>query len=240
MREAMEGKKLVEQYVQTLTHEIKSPLAAITGAAELLEEEMPLDKRRRFLLNIRRESARIRDVIDHLLLLSSIESRRELEDVVSLDLEILVREAIESLSGAITRKSLVVTTSIASPATIRGELFLIRQSLINLLANAVDFTPDKGSINVAVARSPSGIEITIDDSGSGIPHWAVPRVFERFYSLARPDTGRKGTGLGLSFVREAAALHGGQVSLANRAEGGARAQLVLPRDPPARQLVDVR
>jgi two-component system sensor histidine kinase CreC len=70
--------------------------------------------------------------------------------------------------------------------------------------------------------------VTVDDSGPGIPDFALPRLFERFYSLPRPDTGRKSTGLGLSIVREVALLHGGEVRVANRPEGGARAELRLP------------
>jgi two-component system sensor histidine kinase CreC len=71
-------------------------------------------------------------------------------------------------------------------------------------------------------------EIVIADSGPGIPAYALEKVFERFYSLPRPDTGRKSSGLGLPFVREVAALHGGEVSLENRPKGGVQATLLLP------------
>ena len=73
--------------------------------------------------------------------------------------------------------------------------------------------------------------ISIDDSGPGVPDFATERIFERFYSLPRPDSGRKSTGLGLSFVREIALLHGGEATVANRPEGGARAILLLPLLP---------
>jgi len=81
---------------------------------------------------------------------------------------------------------------------------------------------------VRVARDGAHAELTVEDDGPGLPDYAVAQVFERFYSLPRPDTGRKSTGLGLSFVREIALLHDGEARVENRAEGGARATLRLP------------
>ena len=86
MRVALEGKQYVENYVQTLTHEMKSPLAAIQGAAELLGEEMPAERRSRFLANIESETGRLQQLIEKLLLLTSIENRRELQKAEEISL----------------------------------------------------------------------------------------------------------------------------------------------------------
>lgn len=94
--------------------------------------------------------------------------------------------------------------------------------------NAVEHTPPGGSVRVTL-RADDRAMVTVDDTGPGVPAYAVERVFERFYSLPRPDTGRKSSGLGLSIVREIARLHGGEVTLENRAGGGARATLVFPK-----------
>jgi two-component system sensor histidine kinase CreC len=87
-------------------------------------------------------------------------------------------------------------------------------------------------VAVTLRATPGLLEIAVEDSGPGVPDYALARVFERFYSLPRPDTGRKSSGLGLSIVREIARLHGGEAELANRPGGGARATLTVPRATP--------
>jgi two-component system sensor histidine kinase CreC len=234
MREALEGRHYVEHYVQSLTHEIKSPLSAIRGAAELLEEEMPAERRAKFVANIRTETERVQHVIDRLLQLSSLESRRELRDVEEVELSALAAEAIESLRPAAEARGVKLVSRGGGEVSVRGERFLIRGALVNMLQNALEFSPEGGEVAVE-ARSRAegrGAEIGVTDAGPGIPDYAIERVFERFYSLPRPDTGKKSSGLGLSFAREAASLHGGEVRLENLPERGAQATLVLPETPP--------
>lgn len=103
----------------------------------------------------------------------------------------------------------------------------MRQAVGNLLDNAIDFSPQGGEIGATVTASGDTVRIAITDAGPGIPHYAAERLFERFYSLPRPDGG-KSTGLGLPFVREVAALHGGAVTVGNGEHGGCRAELTLP------------
>jgi two-component system sensor histidine kinase CreC len=233
MREALEGRRYVEHYVQSLTHEIKSPLSAIRGAAELLEEEMPAERRGKFVGNIRAETERIQHVVDRLLELSSLESRRELRDVEELELGALAAEVVESLRPAAESRRVELSVRGAEELRVAGERFLVRAALTNLVQNAVEFSPEGGAVLVELAPADSGAEVSVSDSGPGVPDYALERVFERFYSLPRPGTLKKSSGLGLSFAREAALLHGGDVRLENRPEGGARAVLSLPPRPPA-------
>lgn len=228
MRVALEGRKYVEEYVQTLTHQMKSPLSAIRGAAELLEEEMPTEERRRFTENIRSESARIQDIIDRMLHLSALENRRQLQDVETVNVAELLFEVIESLQPVFAEKNLKVRLEDAAPMMVSCEAFLIRQAVRNLLQNAVDFSRNGGSIVVAVETTNNQLIIKITDIGHGIPPYARDKVFERFYSLKRPDTGKTSSGLGLAFVREVAALHGGHASVENNPDGGAIATLTIP------------
>ncbi len=106
-----------------------------------------------------------------------------------------------------------------------GESFLIRQALSNIIHNAIDFTPPKGHITIRVAPG----EVSVQDNGPGIPQYALSRVFERFYSLQRPDSGRKSSGLGLSIVQRVTELHGGSASLTNGPEGGALAVVTFQK-----------
>jgi two-component system sensor histidine kinase CreC len=228
MRAALEGKQYVERYTQALTHELKSPLAAIRGAAELLQEPMPPEQRARFLAHLRAESERVQKIVDKMLHLSALEARRGLEGVETVSLAAIAREAVETLRPAWSARGQDVRTEADDSVTVRGERFLLVQAAVNFLQNATEFAPPGGRIAVRVARDGAHAELTVEDDGPGVPDYALARVFERFYSLPRPDTGRKSTGLGLSFVREIALLHGGEARVENRPEGGARAALRLP------------
>lgn len=231
MRDALEGKDYINRYVQTLTHEMKSPVAAIQGAAELLQEEMPLEDRRRFLANIQTESTRIQEVIDSLLLLASVESRKSLDRTVSVNLREVVEAALEKVAVRISVRAIEVSCCFPEGVapTVHGDAFLLERAILNLLENAVTFTPEGGAIALSISQAADNWQIVVEDSGPGIPAFALPRVFERFYSLPRPGTGRKSSGLGLAFVREAILLHGGTVELANNTGVGARALILLPQ-----------
>ncbi len=229
MRDRLDGKQYVEQYVQTLAHEMKSPLAAIRAATEILEEAPPGEDRERFLRNIDSQTARLAAMIDKMLSLAAVEFRQALEAVAPVDMAELVASALEALEPRLGRKQLRV--DFAPPvvaAIVHGDAFLLGQAVANLLDNAIDFSPVGGVIAVKLERGDAEMVVEVSDQGPGVPEFAVGRVFERFYSLPRPDGGRS-SGIGLSFVREVAALHGGSARLSNRDIGaGAVATLSLP------------
>jgi len=228
LRQALEGKQYVEHYTQTLAHEIKAPLSAIRGAAELLAENPPEADRERFVANMRAEAERLRQVVDRLLQLASVEARHGRHESEPIELESLVRELADGVRSAGLAAGKLIEVSVPAGLRLVGERFLLRQAIDNLLQNALDFSPDGGCVRLAAQIDQGWICLWVEDQGPGVPEYALPRVFERFYSLARPSTGRKSTGLGLSFVREVALLHGGTITLTNRPEGGARAELRLP------------
>jgi two-component system sensor histidine kinase CreC len=228
MRDALEGRQHAERYTRALAHEVKAPLAAIRGAAELLEEEMPAEQRARFLGNIQAEAARIQAIVDRLIELSALESRKALQATATIPVAALAEEAVEAVQTAATAAGVQLTVRVADGLKVQGDRFLLRQALLNLLQNAVEFTPRGGEVVLAGEARGERVAFTVSDSGAGVPEYALPRVFERFYSLPRPGSTRKSTGIGLPLVREIAHLHNGDVSLANRPEGGAMATLSLP------------
>jgi two-component system sensor histidine kinase CreC len=229
MRAQLEGKAYVERYVQTLTHELKSPLAAIQGASELLGGELLPTQRARLLENIEVETARLQSMSERMLNLAQVEQRRTLEEQAYIPLQPLVAELFEGRAPQIARRGLRVSNDLPATAAVRGERFLVRQAFANLLDNALDFTPEGGLIRVDITpvAHPEMLGVSVFNQGEPIPDYALPRVTERFYSLARPGTGRKSTGLGLNFVQEVAQLHGGTFAIENAAEG-VRVTLTLP------------
>lgn len=229
MRDALVGRNYVADYVQTLTHELKSPLSAIRGAAELLHEpEMPAPDRERFVANIERETTRIQALVDRMMELAALESRRALDRTEPVVLGALLEERVASATAAGAPRGIVVTLDVPVDASVEGDALLLQRAVGNLLDNALDFSPAGGRIEVGLALRGRSAEISVRDHGPGLPDYADDKVFEKFYSLARPGTQRKSTGLGLPFVREIAALHHGRVSLRNAAGGGALSVLTLP------------
>lgn len=233
MRDALAGHTYVADYVQTLTHEVKSPLSAIRGAAELLQEPMPDADRARFAANIARETQRIQELVDRMMELTALESRRGLDQAVPVALGPMLRDLASTARHAGASRGITVDLLLGpqdDEPCVDGDAFLLQRAVANLLANAVEFSPAGGVVTVAVTRGRRAVEITVRDQGPGIPPYAEGKVFEKFYSLARPDTRKKSTGLGLSFVKEIASLHEGRVTLVNAPEGGAIATLSLPLD----------
>jgi two-component system sensor histidine kinase CreC len=227
MRVTLEGKAHVERYTQALAHEFKAPLTSIRGSAELLGEEMPAEARARFVANLRAETDRMQRIVERLLELAALEARRDDSAFVEVELVAVVEEVCATLRSIAAQRGVAVNVSRTGSPRVRGEKFLLAQAIGNLVQNAVEFAPAGGAVEVAVMERAARVVVVVDDNGPGVPDYALARVFDRFYSLPRPDTGRKSSGLGLSIVHEIARLHGGEARLENRAEGGARATLSL-------------
>jgi two-component system sensor histidine kinase CreC len=231
MRDALAGRNYVADYVQTLTHEVKSPLSAIRGAAELLQEPMPDADRARFIANIARETHRIQELVDRMMELTALESRRSLERRAPVALLPLVHEIAASAQAAAATRKLTIVVEDGPDASVEGDAFLLQRAVSNLLDNALDFSPEGGTVRLSLQLHRRTVDLRVQDSGPGIPDYAESKVFEKFYSLARPHSRKKSTGLGLSFVSEIAELHEGRITLKNAAVGGAIATLSLPLNP---------
>ncbi len=229
MREVLEGRKYAERYIQTLTHEMKSPLAAIRGAAELLDEDMPRETRSRFIDNIRAEGARTERLINRLLELAAIERRTTLDEAAELDLRDVVRRAIDQARPLTDVANISLVGRLPDqPVVVKGDDFILRAAVTNLLENAIDFSPPEGCVQISLTSRDGCAELRISDCGPGIPAYAREKVFERFFSLRHHAIGRKGTGLGLTLVNEAAELHGGSITLTPAEPAGTVATLLLP------------
>jgi two-component system sensor histidine kinase CreC len=228
MQETLEGKKYVEHYVQKLTHEVKSPLSAIRGAAELLEEKMAPEQRARFLANIRNEANRIQQIVDRMLELAALENQKILKKMERFSFSSLIKTVVESKAAIVSQKKVNLVNQVPDNILLKGDRFLLHQALSNLIQNAIDFSPPNSHIKLSGQVEGQMLKFIVEDNGSGIPGYATAKVFDKFFSLQRPDSGEKSTGLGLNFVKEVAFLHNGDITVENRPEKGVSAILILP------------
>lgn len=229
MRERLEDRRYVERYVHTLTHELKSPLAAIRGSAELLESPLPDADRQRFAAHIGAQSQRMTTMIDMLLALAAVEHRQRLGQDAPVDLTGVAREVAEAVAPRLRAGDVDLLLEADEPLpSPPGDAFLLRQALENLVDNAIAFSPRGGTVRVELRARDGGVVIEVADDGPGVPDYALGQVFERFYSTPRPGDRGRSSGIGLTFVAEVAQLHGGRAWLRNREQGGALAGLELP------------
>lgn len=232
LRAELDGKAHVEKVSQLLAHELKSPIAAIAGAAELLADETDPDRRARLQTNITGETRRLQRIVEGVLNLARAENRGRLDEVEGLALGDLVRDVLATRAERLATRNLRADCDL-QPAHMEGNRFLLRQAVANLLDNAIDFSPADGRLSISLKVTEMQARLCIRDYGPGIPDYALPRLFERFYSTPRPDSGERSSGLGLNLVQEVARLHRGGIELSNHPEGGAEACLTLPTAKPA-------
>ncbi|MCB1320794.1 MAG: two-component system sensor histidine kinase CreC, partial [Leptospiraceae bacterium] len=217
LRKQLEGKNYVERYIQTLNHEIKSPLTALRGSVELLET-VSADRRHTLVANIQSQTTRIHNMIERMLDLSTVENQNRVQRV-EVNLATLLSEQQQTIQG----HSFDNQIGTGESSIVRGDSFLLGRAISNLLRNAADFASPGSTIRCSIRReaTPAGstdLILEVENDGPVIPDYALDRVFDRFYSLPRPR-GEKSTGLGLPFVREVMDLHSGTASLVNRSDG---------------------
>jgi two-component system sensor histidine kinase CreC len=226
MRARLEGRDYIEGYVRALTHELKSPVAAIRGAAELLQDDLPEADRAVFAGQIEQQVQRIQRLIDRLLELSKLEQRQSLLVDAPTSLRDCAEAAIAEAQARARQKNVAITLQ-GDGGSGSFEAPLVALAIGNLLDNAIDFSPLGGTVGVKLA----GGRISVTDAGPGVPDYALPRLGERFFSTPRPNGERTGSGLGLAIARQIMALHHGTLHLANldpAAGPGLRAELVFP------------
>ena len=220
-----------DEFVATVSHELRTPLAAITGYAELLEDDIAElgEESAGFLAVLQRNAARLTQLVDDLLLLQQSETASVTITPAAVDVDELVRQSIERVDPAASRKAIAIGTDGVQGLVVPGDVMRVGQVLDNLLSNAVKFTPEGGAVDVTVSRLGDACAIDVHDSGPGIPEDERGRLFERFFR-SRDAVARAipGTGLGLVVSRRIAEAHGGSLDLVDGRAGGATFRLLLP------------
>lgn len=223
-------------FVANVSHELRTPLTTIRAMAEILRDTEPDDEklRAKYLAQIEREVDRLTNIVNDLLTLSTAESMEV--DFEPLDLSEIAEEVTHKLAAKAMHKGIALKTALAKPASILGNPTQVNQILLNLIDNAINYTP-QGHVMVAVRLEPEVVVLEVTDTGMGIAVEHIDRIFERFY---RVDKGRSreggGTGLGLSIVRHLVEAHRGTIHVESFLNRGSsftvRFPLGVQRDVP--------
>lgn len=227
----IERERLRANLLQSISHDLRSPLAAIVGSASTLVEESAIDDRTRAELaqSIRDDARWLTGLVENLLSLTRAE-----ESAVRFQGSVEVLDDV--VSAALGRvEKIHVTHRIEvdlarEPVLVRMDSGLIEQLVINLLHNAVQHTPAGTTVRVTIRSTSGSAYLTVADTGPGLSRRALDHAFERFYTERSIPDARRGMGLGLSICRSIAEAHGGEINASNRPEGGALFEVRLPAE----------
>ncbi|HEY3083321.1 MAG TPA: HAMP domain-containing sensor histidine kinase [Chloroflexota bacterium] len=231
LREAQQER---DDYVSVMTHDLRQPLAGVLGYAQLLERGLRAANGEERLLKYARGIAtgaeRMMRMVTNLLEIARVESGRIEVDAVPVKLEPLVDELVETLQGTIEQKRQSVHIDVAAdlPSVVTAEP-LLRESLANLIGNAIKYTPDGGRIDVRARRAGEQVEIQVADTGIGIPTDALPRIFGRFFRTGQAEVRElRGSGLGLALTKMMVEKIGGTVDVASKLGEGTTFTVRVP------------
>ncbi len=219
-------------FIANISHELKTPLAAIRGLVETLIDDPQMDPEthRRFIEKIHDQSQRLSSLVTDLLTLSRLESDQGGVQFEALDLREPVAESYRAQVHAAESKRVGIAARVAdAPVPVEGDSEAIRELVDNLLSNAIKFTPEGGRVDVRLAVEGPNAVLTVEDTGIGIAPEDQGRVFERFYRVDKARSRQLGgTGLGLSIVKHVALAHGGNVALRSSPGRGSTFQVQIP------------
>ena len=230
--------KIKADFIANVSHELRTPLTAIKGYTETLEEEAyesPEDQKH-FLRIIKRHTDRLINIVSDLLVLSEVESRDSLSkensanDLEEINMNELIKSSVDALRSKAAEKGIDVSFESEEEAyKVKANRFLLEQMFINLIDNAVKYTPESGRVAIRVSSHDSQILTEISDTGIGIPKEHLPRIFERFYRVDKTRSRNLGgTGLGLSIVKHIVIMHGGRIEVQSEEGKGSKFSVTLP------------
>ena len=228
MRRRLEGREQLEHDVRALTHELKSPLAALRASGELLQDDLPAADRQRFAAQVLDQTARLQTLVERVLALSQLEAQVGLGERQRVALTDWVGGQLERQAPRLAQKRLNVVWTARENVVVDADTVLLELAFGNLLVNAIDFAPAGSTLELAIGATPTGVGLALRDHGPGVPPAAFAQLGKRFFSTARPGSLVKGSGLGLAIARRIAELHGGRLAF-EAAQPGLRVTLILPR-----------
>jgi signal transduction histidine kinase/DNA-binding response OmpR family regulator len=226
--------KFKDQFLSTMSHELRTPLNAVLGFSDLLTEERygTLNERqKRYVTHIHTGGKHLLRLINDILDLSKIEAGRLQLAIENVPVGVCIAEAIDTLRPLADKKSQTLVRSPSPELTVRADSTRFKQILMNLIGNAIKFTPEGGKIELSAQGTGELVRVGVRDSGPGIPPEEQTRIFEAFYRLGQAGKTPEGTGLGLAITRRLVELHGGQLGIESRPGMGSTFYFTLPSVP---------
>jgi two-component system sensor histidine kinase KdpD len=223
------AEKLQNALLNSISHDLRTPLVAITGALSALDEnftELDENTRSALIENARGESERLNRLVGNLLNMTRIESGAIKLHLEPGDMQDLIGTALEQLGKRASKNRIKVGISPNYPLVLM-DFTLMVQVIVNLLENAIKYSPEDSLIEISATLENSNARLTILDRGVGIPQEDLSRVFDKFYRVQRPEN-VSGTGLGLSISKGIVEAHGGKIQAKNREDGGTILEVELP------------
>ena len=219
------------QFTGDAAHELRTPLTAIQGQVDVaLQRDRSGDEYRDVLGRIGHQAGRLTQLVRGLLTLARADAGRQALQFELVDLPSVIREVLETARPEATTRDIDLRlATVRDPFPISADRQLIGQLLDNLVRNALTVTPPGGTVEISVAEGPDGVDLSVADTGPGIPEDDRERIFDRFYRVEAARSRRDGgAGLGLAISRWIAEAHGGSIHAQNRPGGGARFTVRLP------------
>lgn len=218
-------------FVANVSHELKTPLTCIRGYAETLKQGAIEDSTvaRRFLEKIENNAAQLQSLVEDILHLAQLDSGQMEMNITNVSLSVVTKSLLEEFNDVIANKKLEVVNDVSEEVLLRADSQLVRQILRNLIENAIKYTPDSGRIEISAEQKQGLWNISVKDTGIGIPEKDLPRIFERFYRVDKSRTRQsEGTGLGLAIVKHLVQLQGGEVNVKSIVDQGSQFSFTIP------------
>jgi len=232
--EAERSNKFKDQFLSTMSHELRTPLNAVLGFSDLLGEESygPLNERQaRYVSHINKGGHHLLRLINDILDLSKIEAGRLQLAIENVPVNRTFAEAFDTLRPLAEKKSHKLIMAASTNFNVKADSTRFKQILLNLIGNAIKFTPEGGKIELSASKVDQMVRVEVRDSGPGIPPEEQRRIFEAFYRLTNADKAIEGTGLGLAITQRLVELHGGKLGLESELGSGSCFYFTLPLAP---------
>lgn len=224
----LKASKMRQDFTANVSHELKTPLTAISGYAELMEEGMTDEEQvKHFAKQIRQNSGRLLTLINDIIKLSELDSREELVSLETLDLSVLVKKCVDTLQVHAEKHDVKLSCEVEN-CKICANMDMMEELIINLCDNAIRYNYKNGSVMVTVKKEGENVILSVKDTGIGISKEHQERIFERFYRVDKSrskETG--GTGLGLAIVKHIVALHDAKVKVESEVRKGSEISVIF-------------
>ncbi len=229
-----EVEELKRDFVSAVSHELRTPITSMKGFLDTVlgDPEMPAEVRTEFLGVVRSQLKRLAGMVEKILQFSRLEAGQKME-LAAFDLTALAGEIVAELTPISASRSVAIDWDGPNgPVEVLADREQIRSVLVNLLTNAIKFTPDGGSVGIGVRDDGRETVLTVRDTGIGIRAEDLPNLFQRFYRAPSSGQHAPGTGLGLSIVKEIVQRHGGRIHVDSRPGAGSTFTVRLPNRAP--------